>query len=113
MGIRVWSKERDLGSRRAGVRRFESGPTHFSLIRGISENCYVSLIGHAGLQGISKKHHSFNGNFRLRSIILVMYRGLQGMTEQTVKTTWTGFFTLLLFSHLFQDPVLVHLCFNM
>jgi hypothetical protein len=42
-----------------------------------------------------------------------MYRGLQGMTEQTVKTTWTGFFTLLLFSHLFQDPVLVHLCFNM
>lgn len=29
VGIRVRSKERDLGSRRAGVRRFESGPTHF------------------------------------------------------------------------------------
>jgi hypothetical protein len=28
--IRVWSKERDLGSRRAGVRRFNSCSTHYS-----------------------------------------------------------------------------------
>ena len=30
--IRVWSKERDLGSRRAGVRRFNSCSTHLCFL---------------------------------------------------------------------------------